>query len=94
MDQRLRTREEILEEIDRKGLSINKLAKSIGCAPSTVAGVLHGKRGTRIGEGHRVAVLLGLKKGEIAELACDLRGKRSQARVIGEHGAFHLGKCS
>jgi gp16 family phage-associated protein len=63
----LRTPEEVLEAFTRKGLSISGWAKSHGLPPSVVIGVLRGTRKSRIGQGHKAAVLLGLKEGEVAD---------------------------
>jgi gp16 family phage-associated protein len=68
MDQKqLKTREEILEDFARKGISIASWAKRHGLAPSVVHAVLKGKRQSRIGASHKAAVLLGIKEGEIVE---------------------------
>lgn len=61
----LRTREEVLEAFKRKGLSISAWARSHGLRPNVVFGVLRGTRKDRIGQGHKAAVLLGLKDGEV-----------------------------
>lgn len=63
----LRTREEVLAAFERKGLSISAWAKSHGLPPAVVIGVLRGTRKDRIGQGHKAAVLLGLKEGEVVE---------------------------
>lgn len=63
----LKTREEVLAEFARKGISINGWAKANGIKATAVHGVLKGKQSGRIGEGHKAAVLLGLKHGEIVE---------------------------
>lgn len=60
-----RTAKEIKEELARKGLTIADLAREYGLRLSVVYGVLSGRfAGTR-GESHRIAVVLGLKKGEL-----------------------------
>ncbi len=64
-DNPLKTREQVLEEFERKGVSISKWAKERGLPPSVVYGVLKDKRKARIGVSHKAAVLLGIKHGEI-----------------------------
>lgn len=63
----LKTREQVLEEFDRKGISIAKWAKERGLPPSVVYGVLKDNRKARIGASHKAAVLLGVKHGEIVD---------------------------
>ena len=65
--QKLRTREEVLEDFARKGISIRGWAKSKGVSHGCVRGVLTGRLSGRIGKSHNVAVLLGIKDGEIVE---------------------------
>lgn len=65
--QKLRTPQEIRAEWLRKGLGQNDWARKHGVNPVTVSQVLNGiNKGSR-GEGHRVAVMLGMKDGEIVE---------------------------
>lgn len=63
----LKTKEEVLAEFASKGISINGWAKANGVKATAVHGVLNGKQSGRIGEGHKAAVKLGLKHGEIVE---------------------------
>lgn len=63
----LRTREDVLAEFARKGISIRSWAIANGVSPSVTHAVLKGKLAGRIGESHKVAVLLGLKQGEIVD---------------------------
>ncbi|MEF8699243.1 MAG: DNA-binding protein [Candidatus Accumulibacter sp. UW20] len=65
--QKLRTREEILADFARKGQSVRGWAVARGLSPTVVAGVLKGRFSGRIGESHKVAVLLGIKEGEIVD---------------------------
>lgn len=68
MEQRsILTREEVLADFDRKGISIRGWAKKHGISHGAVRGVLTGRFSGRIGESHKAAVLLGLKDGEIVE---------------------------
>lgn len=65
--QKLRTPQEVRAEWFRKGMGQNDWARKNGFNPATVCQVLNGiNKGSR-GEGHKVAVLLGIKEGEIVE---------------------------
>lgn len=65
-----RSSQEVKEEFLRKGMSIGAWADRHGFSRPTVSQVISGKnRGTR-GEGHKIAVMLGLKDGEITEVGC------------------------
>lgn len=61
----VRTVEEVRTEFELSGISITAWAKEFGFSPSTVASVLRGDRGYRIGRSHQVAVALGIKAGFI-----------------------------
>lgn len=63
----LKTREEVLQDFARKGISIRSWALANGINPAVVRGVLIGRFTGRIGESHKAAVKLGLKDGEIVE---------------------------
>ena len=63
----LKTREEVLADFTRKGLSVRGWAINNGLAPSVVHDLLKGRLVGRIGESHKAAVKLGLKHGEIIE---------------------------
>ncbi|KFB76079.1 hypothetical protein [Candidatus Accumulibacter cognatus] len=65
--QKLRTREEVLEDFARKGISIRGWAKKNGVSHAVVRGLLSGRLTGRIGKSHKAAVLLGIKDGEIVE---------------------------
>lgn len=60
-----KTREQVLDDFARKGVSIRRWALANGLQPSAVRGVLKGRLTGRIGEAHKAAVKLGLKDGEI-----------------------------
>jgi gp16 family phage-associated protein len=62
----LKTRQEVLDDFARKGISIRSWAIANGLSPAVVNGVLKG-RAARIGLSHKAAVKLGLKHGEIVE---------------------------
>lgn len=61
----MKTREQVLEEFSRKGISVSGWAKKHGLSPAVVHAVLKGTRQARIGQSHKAAVLLGIKEGEI-----------------------------
>ncbi|WP_063533486.1 MULTISPECIES: DNA-binding protein [unclassified Burkholderia] len=71
MTVKLKTREEVLADFSRKGVSVSSWAKRHGLNPAVVHAVLKGTRQARIGQSHKAAVLLGLKEGEIADDVCD-----------------------
>lgn len=61
----LKTRDDVLEDFASKGMSIRGWAIANGLTPSVVHSVLKGRLTGRIGESHKAAVKLGLKRGEI-----------------------------
>lgn len=61
------TQQEVLDGLARKGLSVRKWAILNGFHPATVSKVIRGCRGTRIGQGHKIAVMLGIKEGDVLE---------------------------
>jgi gp16 family phage-associated protein len=65
--QKLRTPQEIKDEWIRKGLGQNDWARRHGFHPATVSQVLNGINKATKGDGHRIAVMLGIKDGEIVE---------------------------
>jgi len=68
MEQRtLLTREEVLANFARKGISISGWARQHNLPYPTVRGVLSGRCVGRFGNSHKAAVLLGIKEGEIVE---------------------------
>lgn len=68
MEQRaVLTREEVLDDFARKGISIRSWAIKHGLKQATVRGVLSGRLSGRIGDSHKAAVLLGIKDGEIVD---------------------------
>lgn len=64
---RLLSREEVLSDFSRIGRSVRRWALENGFCPNTVRSVLKGRISGRIGQGHKIAVMLGLKDGEIVE---------------------------
>jgi len=65
--QKLRSAQEIKAEWLRKGLTQNGWARRNGFSLGTVSQVMNGKNAASRGAGHRIAVILGLKDGEITE---------------------------
>lgn len=63
----LRTPQEIRAEWLRKGLGQNEWARKHGFNPVTVSQVLNGKNNGSRGQGHKIAIALGIKDGEIVE---------------------------
>jgi len=81
----LKTAEQVKQEFLRKGKSISGWAKEHGFSRGLVHAVLRGERSCLRGDSHKIAVLLGIKEGEIAEEGSDLCAKRSeQGRNLGE----------
>ena len=65
----LRAPEEIRKELEHKGVPIAEWARRNGLPPRTVYDVLTGRNMGRYGTAHKAAVLLGLKEGEIEDVA-------------------------
>jgi gp16 family phage-associated protein len=65
--QKLFTREEVMADFSRKGISVRGWARKHGLSYASVRGVLSGRLSGRIGESHKAAVKLGLKYGEVVE---------------------------
>lgn len=63
----LRTREDILNELRRKGINISEYARRLGCDRMTVYQVLHSTKPCNFGKSHKAAVAMGIKDGEIVE---------------------------
>lgn len=64
---KLRTPEDIRRELKRKGMPIAVLARKYGLSARVVYDVLAGRNRGSYGEAHKVAVILGLKEGEIEQ---------------------------
>jgi gp16 family phage-associated protein len=56
---------QVKEEFIRNGMSISGWARQHGFKRELVFSILSGKRACRIGKSHKIAVLLGIKDGEI-----------------------------
>lgn len=65
--QKLRTPQEVRADWLRKGMSQNDWARKHGFGNVTVSQVLNGRNAGSRGVGHKIAVLLGIKDGEIVE---------------------------
>jgi gp16 family phage-associated protein len=61
----IRTPQEVRDDFIRKGISMASWAKKNGFSPVTVFQVLNGTNAGTRGVGHKIAVTLGIKKGEI-----------------------------
>jgi len=57
--------EEVEAHLSRIGISVRGWAIKHGFSPSLVRDVIKGKRSCRFGKSHKIAVLLGIKEGEI-----------------------------
>lgn len=61
----MKTREQVIREFHRRGQTISGWASENGFTYSNVRNVLSGRLQCRYGKAHAIAVLLGLKDGEI-----------------------------
>ena len=64
---KLKTGEQARAEFDRKGISIAQWARDHKVGRSLVYEVLAGRKKCRRGDAHKIAVLLGMKDGEIVQ---------------------------
>jgi gp16 family phage-associated protein len=62
-----KTPQQARAEFERKGLSIAGWARDNGFGRSLVYEVLHGRKKCHRGDSHKIAVLLGMKDGEIVQ---------------------------
>lgn len=63
----IKTPEQVKEDFSKKGISISAWAKKNGFSREYVHTILSGKRKCNIGKSHNIAVLLGIKEGEIVD---------------------------
>jgi gp16 family phage-associated protein len=63
----VRTPQEVRADFLRKGISMSSWSKKHGFDPATVCQVLSGVNAGTRGAGHKIAVMLGIKDGEIVE---------------------------
>ena len=66
-----RTVQQIRADFLHKGISIGSWADKQGFSRTSVNQVLTGRNAASVGVGHKIAVLLGLKDGEIVEDGSD-----------------------
>jgi len=64
---KIRTPQDVRNEFIRKGVSMASWARAHGFDKATVSQVLSGENAATRGKGHKIAVLLGIKDGEIVE---------------------------
>jgi gp16 family phage-associated protein len=62
-----KTAQQVRAEFCRKGISIGSWADRHGFSRATVNQVLTGRNAATLGVGHRIAVALGMKDGEIID---------------------------
>lgn len=62
-----KTREQIREEMSRKGISYADLARQLNQDRQTIYLVLNTNNPCRFGKSHKAAVALGLKEGEVCD---------------------------
>lgn len=67
----VRTAQQVRAEFERKGISIGSWADQHGFSRASVNQVLTGRNAATMGVGHRIAVMLGIKDGEIIEASND-----------------------
>lgn len=65
--QAILSRQQVREDFRRRGQTIGSWAQSHGFDRATVNQVLTGRNAASRGVGHKIAVMLGLKDGEIVE---------------------------
>lgn len=65
--QRTKKEQEVRDDFLRKGISMASWARKHSFDKATVSQVLSGSNKASRGKGHKIAVLLGLKNGEIIE---------------------------
>jgi gp16 family phage-associated protein len=65
--QNVRTPQQVRAEFRRNGMSIFQWAKKNGFPSASVYQVLSGRNAASLGVGHKIAVLLGIKEGEIVK---------------------------
>lgn len=78
----LKTREEVRRDFLRRGVSVAKWAREHGVNRTLVHAVLNEERPCRFGESHKIAVLLGIKDGEIVEDGCNTLTEKGVAVTV------------
>lgn len=61
----IRTAQDVRNDFLKKGVSMASWARDNGVSKATLCQVLNGDNAATRGHGHKIAVLLGLKQGEI-----------------------------
>lgn len=69
MKQTTKTAQQVREEFIRAGVNVTEWARTHGFARMTVVDVMRGRSQGLRGEAHKVAVALGLKAGEVVDVA-------------------------
>ncbi|GAB3266117.1 DNA-binding protein [Chitinimonas naiadis] len=64
---KLRTPQEVREDFIRRGISVSSWAREHGFSRNQVNAVVRGDCKCQYGQAHKIAVLLGIKDGEIVE---------------------------
>lgn len=62
---KVKTGEQVRDEFGRAGKSVSEWARTHGFKPSLVFEVIEGRVQAKRGKSHRIAVLLGMKDGEV-----------------------------
>ena len=65
----IRSAEDVRQELATLGISVSDWARDRGYSPGLVHQVLAGRLKCTRGQSHKVAVSLGLKKGELGEIS-------------------------
>ncbi len=65
----IRSTEDVRQELATLGISVSDWARDRGYSPGLVHQVLAGRLKCTRGQSHKVAVSLGLKKGELGEIS-------------------------
>lgn len=60
-----KTIQQVKDDFSRKGVSLSAWAKANGVNKNLVYQIMKGDRQCRFGQSHKIAVLLGIKDGEI-----------------------------
>lgn len=87
----VRTGQEIKSEFERLGVSIADWAREKGFSPALVYQILAGRKRCSRGQSHQIAVVLGLKQGQIGSLA-DIGALLASEQVSGAPQAQPMAK--
>lgn len=64
----MKTSEQVRADFRQNGVTVNAWAKKHGFRPQAVSLVINGKLKCYYGNAHKIAVLLGLKAGDVTEI--------------------------